>query len=127
MPLLRHTICWATSGFEPLFIARRWEISSRQPSPYGLFNQYLYQWHVTRTLFPNERLTAEQKKPVGYFVFHGGRWLFVNQTLTGLKDVTTGEGTHHPPGSQVILENDQKLLLSPEDGGRLVHVQMANI
>lgn len=90
-------------------------------------NQYLYQWHVTRTLFPNERLTAEQKKPVGYFVFHAGHWVFVNQTLTGLKDVTSGEGVYHPPGSQVRLEDGQKLLLSPEDGGRLVHVQMANV
>lgn len=89
-------------------------------------NQYLYQWHVTRTLFPNERLTEEQKKPVGYFLFHAGRWLLVNQTLTGLKDVTSGDGIHHPPGSHVRLENDQKLLLSPEDGGRLVHIQMAN-
>ena len=90
-------------------------------------NQYLYQWHVTRSIFPNERLTNEQKRPVGYFVFHDGRWLLVNQTLTGLKDVTSGEGTLHPPGSQVVLENDQKLLLSPEDGGRLVHIQMANL
>jgi serine/threonine protein kinase len=90
-------------------------------------NQYLYPWHVSRSVFPNERLTAEQKRPVGYFVFHGGRWLLVNQTLTGLKDVTSGEGIPLPPGSQVVLENDQKLLLSPEDGGRLVHIQMANV
>jgi serine/threonine protein kinase len=90
-------------------------------------NQYLYPWHVSRTVFPNERLTAEQKKPVGYFVFHGGRWLLVNQTLAGLKDVSAGEGRHLPPGSQVVLENDQKLLLSSEDGGRLVHIQMANV
>jgi len=90
-------------------------------------NQYLYPWHVSRSVFPNERLTSEQKRPVGYFVFHGGRWLLVNQTLTGLKDVTSGDGIHLPPGSQVKLENDQKLLLSPEDGGRLVHVQMANV
>ena len=90
-------------------------------------NQYLYPWHVTRAIFPSERLTAEQKRPVGYFVFHNGKWLLVNQTLAGLKDVTSGDGTLHPPGSQVVLANDQKLLLSPEDGGRLVHVQMANV
>jgi serine/threonine protein kinase len=90
-------------------------------------NQYLYPWHASRNVFPNERLTAEQKRPVGYFVFHGGRWLLVNQTLTGLKDVTFGEEKLLPPGSQVVLENDQKLLLSSEDGGRLVHVQMANV
>jgi serine/threonine protein kinase len=90
-------------------------------------NQYLYPWHVSRSVFPNERLTPEQKKPVGYFVFHAGHWLFVNQTLTGLKDVSSGTPIELPPGSQVPLVNDQKLLLSPEDGGRLVHVQMTNI
>ncbi len=90
-------------------------------------NQYLYQWHVSRNIFPSERLTNEQKRPVGYFVFHVGRWLLVNQTLTGLKDVTSGEGILYTPGSQVVLENGQKLLLSPEDGGRLVHIQMANL
>lgn len=90
-------------------------------------NLYLYPWHVSRSVFPNERLTAHQKKPVGYFVFHGGRWLLVNQTLPGLMDVTSGDAKPILPGSQVVLENDQKLLLSPEDGGRLVHIQMANL
>lgn len=90
-------------------------------------NLYLYPWHVSRYVFPNERLTAHQKKPVGYFVFHGGRWLLVNQTLPGLADVTSGEAKPIPPGSQVVLENHQKLLLSPEDGGRLVHIRMANL
>jgi hypothetical protein len=90
-------------------------------------NQYLYPWHVSRSIFPNERLTAQQKRPVGYFVFHGGRWLLVNQTMMGLKDITSGDEILYPPGSQVVLENDQKLLLSTEDGGRLVHIQMANI
>lgn len=89
-------------------------------------NLYLYPWHISRSVFPNERLTAHQKKPVGYFVFHDGRWLLVNQTLPGLKDITSGEEEPIPPGSHVILENNQKLLLSPEDGGRLVHVRITD-
>ena len=89
-------------------------------------NLYLYPWHISRSVFPNERLTAHQKKPVGYFVFHDGRWLLVNQTLPGLKDITSGEEKPIPPGSHVILENNQKLLLSPEDGGRLVHVRITD-
>ncbi|RBP44610.1 protein kinase-like protein [Roseimicrobium gellanilyticum] len=88
-------------------------------------NQYLYPWHVSRLIFPSAKLTDAQRKPVGYFVFHGGKWLLVNQSLPALKDADTGELIE--PGKRIELKNDQKLLLSPEDGGRLVHVQMANV
>jgi serine/threonine protein kinase len=86
--------------------------------------QYLYQWHADRTVFPSERLTPEQRKPVGYFVMHGGRWTFVNQTLTALKNVT--EGVDVPIGSKVELVDGQQLLLSNEPGGRLIQVQMVH-
>ncbi len=85
-------------------------------------DQYLYPWHVNRHIVPNERLTPEQKKPVGYFVLHNGQWWFINQTLTGLKDVTNK--TDIPLGSKVELVDGLQLLLSPEDNGRLVQVQM---
>lgn len=85
-------------------------------------NQYIYPWHVNRTVFPNEKLTPEQKKPVGYFVFHQGAWRFVNQRLKGMKIV--GEDEEIAINSMVELKNDQKLLLSPKNGGRLAHVQM---
>lgn len=86
-------------------------------------DQYLYPWHVNRTVFPNERLTDDQKKPVGYFKLHQGRWVFVNQTLPEMK-VLGSEGKVIAPNSMVELENDQKIQLSPEEGGRLIHVQM---
>ena len=89
-------------------------------------NQYLYKWHVNRTIFPNERIKDEDKKPVGYFVFHQGKWVFVNQTLTDMKDVTGDEPEEVKVGSMIELKNDQKLLLSAENGGRLLHVQMVN-
>lgn len=85
-------------------------------------DQYLYPWHVNRHIVPNERLTPEQKKPVGYFVLHDAQWWFVNQTLTGLKDVTNK--TDIPLGSKVELVDGLQLLLSPENNGRLVQVQM---
>ncbi len=85
-------------------------------------NQYLYPWHASRKVVPNEKLTAEQRKPVGYFVFHQGKWLLINQTLAGLKDVDANKPI--PPGSSVELTDGQKLLLNPDDGGRLIHVQM---
>jgi serine/threonine protein kinase len=85
-------------------------------------DQYLYPWHVNRLIAPNERLTPEQKKPVGYFVQHQGIWWFVNQTLPALKDVTNKKDI--PPGAKVELVDGLQLLLSPEENGRLVQVQM---
>ena len=86
-------------------------------------DQYLYPWHVNRNVFPNEKISEELKRPVAYFKLHGGRWVLVNQSLPGLKDVTNSKEI--PIGQMVELTDDLKLLLSPEEGGRLVHVQMA--
>jgi serine/threonine protein kinase len=87
-------------------------------------NQYLYPWHVSRTVFPNERLAEKDKKPVGYFAFHKNRWIFVNQTLTGLKDL--GNDKVVPPNGFVELNDGAKLLLSPERDGRLVYVSLVS-
>lgn len=87
-------------------------------------NQYLFQWHVSRQVVRNEKLTAEQKVPVGYFTFHAGRWVLVNQTLTTLKDLTNDKEV--PVGSMVDITDGKKLLLSKEAGGRVVVVTMAN-
>ena len=89
-------------------------------------DQYIYERHATRKVFPNERLKAEQKKPVGYFVFHQGRWVLVNQRLP---DLTTIEGDQKNPvalNSMVELKDGLQLLLSKEDGGRLLVVQMVD-
>ncbi|TND08563.1 MAG: hypothetical protein FD123_2067 [Bacteroidetes bacterium] len=87
-------------------------------------NQYIYQWHINRTISPNERLSAEQKKPVGYFVMHGGKWMLVNQTMNSLKDVT--ENKEIPIGQMIELTDGKQILLSNADGGRLVIVQLVN-
>lgn len=87
-------------------------------------NQYLYPWHVDRNIFPNEKLTDEQKKPVGYFVFHQNKWVFVNQTLQNVKDIT--EDKNVPINSMVELIDGKRILLSPADGGRLTQIQMVN-
>ena len=91
-------------------------------------DQYLYQWHADRTVFPSERLTADQKKPVGYFKIHGNKWVFVNQALPDMKELIEGkpaaDGISIPINSMVELTDGKKLLLSPADGGRLIHVQM---
>jgi len=90
-------------------------------------NQYIYQWHASRNIAPNERLKPEQTKPVGYFVFHQGRWVLVNQTLTDLCEVEGSEQTPVPPGQMTELTDGKQLLLSKEDGGRLIVVQMVEV
>ena len=87
-------------------------------------NQYLFQWHVNRNIVRNERLSSAMKVPVGYFTFHDNKWVFVNQQLTTLKDVT--EDKNIPIGSMVEITDGKKLLLSSEEGGRLAVVTMAN-
>lgn len=87
-------------------------------------NQYLFQWHVNRNVVRNEKLTAEQKIPVGYFTFHQDKWVLVNQKLTSLKDLTSD--VEVPIGAMVEITDGKRLLLSKEDGGRVVLVTMAN-
>ena len=87
-------------------------------------NQYLFQWHVNRNVVRNEKLTAEQKVPVGYFTFYNGKWVFVNQKLTSIKDLT--ENKEIPIGTMVEITGGKRLLLSNEEGGRVVVVTMAN-
>lgn len=87
-------------------------------------NQYLFQWHVNRNIVRNERLTLEQKIPVGYFTFHNGKWVLVNQKLTSLKDLT--EDKEILPGKMVDITDGKKLLLSDEEGGRVAVITIAN-
>ncbi len=86
-------------------------------------NQSLFAWHVNRNVFPNERLTDDQKRRVGYFVQHQGAWYLVNERLPDLTDV--GTKTPIPPGGKVELTDGRQLLFSREDGGRLAVVQIA--
>ena len=83
----------------------------------------LYSWHVNRRIFPNEKLTPEQKKPVAYFQFHDGHWYLVNQTLQNMKDITDNK-KHIAPNSAVQLTDGRQILLSEDEGGRLIQVQL---
>ena len=85
--------------------------------------QSLYQWHVNRNVFPSERLSEDQRKRVGYFRLHNGEWVLVNESLTGLKDL--GEDRDIAIGEFAYLRQDSRILLSSEEGGRLIHVQIA--
>ena len=83
----------------------------------------LYSWHVNRRIFPNEKLTQEQKKPVAYFQFHNGHWYLVNQTLQSMQDITDNKKPV-APGVTVQLTDGRQILLSAEEGGRLLLVQL---
>jgi serine/threonine protein kinase len=85
-------------------------------------NQYIYGWHTNNRVFPNERLTAEQRKPVGYFVFHQGRWVLVNQNIPDLTD--TAEKKPIPVGQMLELKDGQQILFDKQPGGRLAVVQL---
>jgi serine/threonine protein kinase len=85
----------------------------------------LNSWHVNRKIFPNEKLTHEQKKPVAYFQFHNGDWYLVNQTLPTMVDVTDDKKLIAPK-EMIKLTDGRQILLSEEEGGRLVQVQLVS-
>ncbi|WP_372403080.1 helix-hairpin-helix domain-containing protein [Acinetobacter piscicola] len=107
--------------------------SARQGSSYRPDNhrlmvwtgQSLFAWHANSMIAPNERLTPEQTKRKGYFVLHQDRWWLVNEDLPDLTDVTTKIPI--PIGGKVELKEGAQILLSKQDGGRLVVVQMVEV
>ena len=98
-----------------------------KPENYRLMvydKQSLYLWHVNRFVFPNEKLDPTAKKPLGDFHFHKGKWILINRSLPQLRDVS--EKSNIPIGKSVDLTEGKQILLSQEDGGRLIVVQMVN-
>lgn len=87
-------------------------------------NQYLYPWHIDRSVFPNERLSDAETKPVGYFVFHQNQWILVNQTMPNLKDAEKNKVI--PIGGSVELTTGLKLKFGDKDTSRLAVVQIVN-
>ena len=85
--------------------------------------QSLFAWHVNRLVFPNERLNDAQKKRVGYFQKHQNEWYLVNEGMPQMHDVANKVDI--PIGGNIKLEEGVQILLSREEGGRLVQVQMA--
>lgn len=84
--------------------------------------QSIYVWHANNLIAPNERLTPQQLKRVGYFVFHHQQWWLVNENLPDLMDVQLKQTI--PIGGKIELTHHKQILLSKADGGRLAVVQM---
>ena len=79
-------------------------------------------WHVNRFIEPNEKLTAEEKKPVVDFHFHNGKWILINRRLPDLWDKDLD--TKIEIGQAVELTEGKKILLGKKDGDRLIIVQL---
>ena len=86
--------------------------------------QTLYKWHVNTFVSANEKLSDEDKKPVGDFHFHNGRWILINRRLDSMYDKDLDRKIEK--GDFVELTDGKKILLSTEDGGRLIIVQLVN-
>lgn len=84
--------------------------------------QTLYMWHVNRFIVANEKTKPEDKKPVGDFHFHNGQWILINRRLPDMWDKT--DNKQIPIGSYVPLTEGRNILLSKENGGRLISVQL---
>ena len=98
-----------------------------KPENYRLMvydKQSLYMWHVNRFVTPNEKISPENKKPVGDFHFFNGRWILINRRLSSMYDKDLNRKI--AIGEYVELIEGKKILLSTEDGGRLVIVQLVN-
>ena len=72
----------------------------------------------------NERLTPEQKKPMGYFTFFKGKWMFTNLRLTHMADCTAPPAVPIPIASAIELKDGQQLRFNHTDSGRLARVQL---
>lgn len=86
--------------------------------------QSLYMWHVSRHVSPNEKIMAEDKKPVGDFHFHNDQWILVNRRLPRMFDKT--EDRQIKPGQAVPLTENRRIILDDGPGGRLIVVQLVN-
>lgn len=96
-----------------------------KPENYRLMvynKQLLYMWHVNRFINANEKTTPDQKIPVGDFHFHNGRWILINRKLSSMFDKDVDKKIEI--GEAVELTEGKKILLSSEEGGRLVVVQL---
>lgn len=87
--------------------------------------QSLYPWHVDRNISPNEKLSPQERKPVGDFHLHQGRWILINRSLDNMYKITIqGCKEKIEKGQFADIEDGAKILLSSKEGGRLAVVQM---
>lgn len=96
-----------------------------RPENYRLMvydKQSLYMWHVNRFIEPNEKVSEENRRPIGDFHFFNGQWILINRKLPELWDLT--ENKKIGIGEYVKLTDGRQILLGKKDGDRLIVVQL---
>lgn len=88
-------------------------------------NTTLHKWHVDRNVIRNEKLGTQDKKRLGYFVFHNGQWLLINEGLKTLKDLSNDEEILK--GNSLELKEGSKLFLETENGSRVATITITNL
>lgn len=86
--------------------------------------QSLFRWHSNSLIAPNERLSEDERKRMGYFVLHKNCWWLVNEKLPDMLEIRGSEKISVPIGGRVEITDGKQILLEKGDGGRLVVVQM---
>jgi serine/threonine protein kinase len=79
----------------------------------------LFRWHAFDNVFP---APEADRTPQAYCTFHQGQWLLVNQNLTSLTSVATGNRV--PAGQAVALKHGAQVRFSQEPHGRIAEVQL---
>lgn len=82
--------------------------------------QYLYPWHAVRR-FADETI---DRTPLGYFAFHQGHWVVVNQSPCTMM---INESEPLPPNGMRALVDGMRLRMSNEANARLALVQMVSV
>ena len=89
--------------------------------------QSLYPWHMDRSISPNEKLSPTERKPVGDFHLHNGKWILINRRMDDLYLISSqGKKTKINHGEYAVIEDGTQLLLSDKENGRLAVVQMVS-
>ena len=100
----------------------------------GLFQKTIALWFMTNKLYMHGTLIVlyplmkepglRTKSLSEISTFSIGEWILINRRLTSMKDITGKKEIKI--GDYVSLTDGRQILLSGEDGGRLVVVQLVN-
>ena len=85
----------------------------------------IYQWHIDRTITPNERLAKELTSRVAYTIYHNNSWILVNEKIEDLADYTDNQNIRQIPiGGDIRLTEGLKLIVNNKTSRRLLLVQV---
>ncbi len=81
-------------------------------------NLGFYKWHVYDNIFPGELADRTRQ---GYFLFHQGQWLLVNENMNSL---LSPSGKPVPPGQAIALKDGLQFRMAQENHGRVAEIQI---